>query len=68
MCSPARCFATLSLSLSLSLFAGWNLEGSLAEREGFEPSVQVLARTTVWPAKHRAFIFSVVLKHTPQSH
>jgi hypothetical protein len=28
------------------LCAGWSYE-NLAEREGFEPSVQVLARTTV---------------------
>jgi hypothetical protein len=29
ICCPARCFATL--------FAGWNLERSLAEREGTAP-------------------------------
>jgi hypothetical protein len=33
-------------ALLAKLCAGWSY-GILAEREGFEPSVQVLARTTV---------------------
>jgi hypothetical protein len=36
----------ISFEMLASFCAGWSY-GNLAEREGFEPSVQVLARTTV---------------------
>jgi hypothetical protein len=43
--TDARCRATVRCSIPISVFKSFRI--NLAEREGFEPSVQVLARTTV---------------------